>query len=129
MRLPLPHSFMRPGVPYFLAVQRAVSDRLSALVRSTGVIVSSLAAASPAFAAGTGMPWETPISQFLNSVTGPVLKAVVICVIMSVGIAFAVSEHGSTLRKLLGIAFGVSIACGAGQWGITFFGFSGGAGF
>src|SRR5574340_1465248 len=66
-----------------------------------------------AYAAGTGMPWETPINEILNSITGPVAKAIGIMAIVLFGLAFAFSEHGSALRRGLGIAMGVSIAFAA----------------
>lgn len=92
-------------------------------------IAATLADAPAAFAAGTGMPWETPINSILNSITGPVAKAIGIMAIVLFGLAFAFSEHGSALRRGLGIAMGVSIAFAASSFGMTFFGFSGGAGF
>ena len=92
-------------------------------------IAGFLADAPAAFAAGTGMPWETPINQILDSITGPVAKAIGIMAIVLFGLAFAFSEHGSALRRGLGIAMGVSIAFAASSFGMTFFGFSGGAGF
>jgi type IV secretion system protein TrbC len=92
-------------------------------------IFACLIDAPAAFAAGTGMPWETPINEILNSITGPVAKAIGIMAIVLFGLAFAFSEHGSALRRGLGIAMGVSIAFAASSFGMTFFGFSGGAGF
>ena len=47
---------------------------------STGVFVAACLAASPAFAAGSNMPWEQPLNQILQSVEGPVAK--IIAVIM-----------------------------------------------
>ena len=38
-------------------------------------------------------------------------------------------ETGGTMRRLCGIVFGIAIAFAASQWGMTFFGFAGGAGF
>ena len=112
-RLPfLPETPRRPRIP-------------AALV----AITATLADAPAAFAAGTGMPWETPINSILNSITGPVAKAIGIMAIVLFGLAFAFSEHGSALRRGLGIAMGVSIAFAASSFGMTFFGFSGGAGF
>ena len=31
--------------------------------------------AGPAFAGGSGMPWEGPLQQVVNSITGPVVQA------------------------------------------------------
>lgn len=84
---------------------------------------------SAAFAAGTGMPWETPLQNILDSVTGPVAKAAAIVAIVLTGLGFAFGESGTVMRRIVGIVFGLSIAFAAAQWGMTFFGFAGGAAF
>ena len=85
--------------------------------------------APAALASGTGMPWETPIQNFLDSITGPVAKAGAIIAIVLLGLGFAFGEAGGVVRRGFGIVFGIAIAFAAGQWGMTFFGFAGGAGF
>ena len=40
-----------------------------------------------AFAAGSGMPWEEPLQQILESVQGPVAKIVAVIIIISTGLA------------------------------------------
>lgn len=82
-----------------------------------------------AHAAGTGIPWEDPIDDFLASLTGPVIRAAGIIAIMLAGAGFAFSEGGSFTRKIIGILMGISIAFAAATWGLTFFGYSGGATF
>jgi type IV secretory pathway VirB2 component (pilin) len=84
---------------------------------------------TPALASGTGMPWETPLQNALDSITGPVLKAVAIIAIITGALMLALGEGGGALRRFGGILFGIAIAFAAGQWGMTFFGFAGGAGF
>lgn len=91
--------------------------------------VTALIAPTAAFAAGTGMPWETPLQNVLDSLTGPVAKAIAIIAIVLTGLGFAMGETGGTMRRLCGIVFGIAIAFAASQWGMTFFGFAGGAGF
>ncbi len=86
----------------------------------------ALAVPSAAFAAGTDMPWEGPLDQIVQSLTGPVAKGLGVLAIVSVGFAFAFSEGGSTLRRVLGVVLGLSIAFAAAQFGLTFFGFTGG---
>jgi len=100
-------------------------DRRQHLLKLT---VAALAIAMPkaAFAAGTDMPWEGPLDQIVQSLTGPVAKGLGVLAIVSVGFAFAFSEGGSTLRRVLGVVLGLSIAFAAAQFGLTFFGFSGG---
>ena len=85
-----------------------------------------LLAPSAAFAAGANMPWEGPLDQIVQSLTGPVAKGLGVLAIVSVGFGFAFSEGGSTLRRVLGIVLGLSIAFAAAQFGLNFFGFAGG---
>ena len=83
----------------------------------------------PAFASGTSMPWETPLQNIVDSITGPVAKAVAILAIVIAGLGMAMGEGGGFFRKAAGIVFGIAIAFAATQWGMTFFGFAGGASF
>lgn len=88
---------------------------------------------SAALAAGAGggepMPWEGPLNRVLTSFTGPVAQALCILAVVVLGFSFAFSEGGGGLRKVLGVLLGVSIAVTATTFGVTFFGFDGGAGF
>lgn len=93
------------------------------------LIVVLLFTASNALAAGSGMPWETPLTQILNSITGPVAKAIGAIAIAATGLALAFGEGGGGFRKILQIAFGLSIAFTATSFGIGFFGFAGGVAF
>ena len=76
---------------------------------------------------GNALPWEGPLNQVLASFTGPVAKALCILAIVVLGFGFAFSEGGG-LRRILGLLLGVSIAVTATSFGVTFFGFDGGAG-
>jgi type IV secretory pathway VirB2 component (pilin) len=75
---------------------------------------------------GQPLPWEGPLNQVLASFTGPVAKALCILAIVVIGFGFAFSEGGG-LRRILGLLLGVSIAVTATSFGVTFFGFDGGA--
>lgn len=77
-------------------------------------------------AASAGMPWGGPLDKVVSSVTGPIAKAAGVLSIVIFGMGMAFSEGGG-LRTILGIVFGLSIAFAATSWGITFFGFAGGA--
>jgi type IV secretory pathway VirB2 component (pilin) len=101
----------------------------SKLQAATATLAIVLLVPSVALASGTGMPWETPLQSILDSITGPVAKAVAILAIVLTGLGFAMGETGGTMRRLCGIVFGVAIAFAASQWGMTLFGFAGGAGF
>jgi type IV secretion system protein VirB2 len=76
---------------------------------------------------GQPLPWEGPLNQVLASFTGPVAKALCILAIVILGFGFAFSDGGG-LRRVLGLLLGVSIAVTATSFGVTFFGFDGGAG-
>jgi type IV secretory pathway VirB2 component (pilin) len=86
-----------------------------------------LAVAGPALAGGTGMPWESPLQQVVQSITGPVVQAAAVIAIAIFGAGIAMSESGSTMRRGLGILFGLSIAFAASTFFLGFFGFAGGA--
>ena len=94
------------------------------------IIVAVLTAmSSPAFAGGSGMPWEDPLQKIADSITGPVAKLAGIIAVALAGLAFAFSEGGGIQKKALGIVFGLCIAFAASTFFLPFFGFSGGAGF
>lgn len=86
-----------------------------------------LTMAGPALAAGTGMPWEGPLQQVVDSITGPVVQAAAVVAVVIFGAGVAMSEGGSSMRRGLGILFGVSIAFAASTFFLGFFGFAGGA--
>ena len=78
-------------------------------------------------AAGTGMPWEGPLQQIADSVSGPVARALGILAIILAGLGIAFSEGGSSTRKLLFVVLGLSVAYAAATWGLGFLGFGGGS--
>ncbi|ESQ78708.1 conjugal transfer protein TrbC [Asticcacaulis sp. YBE204] len=82
---------------------------------------------SGALAAGSGMPWEEPLQQILDSVQGPVAKIVAVLAIVITGLALAFGETSGGLRKLIQIVLGLSIAFAASSFFLTFFSFGGGA--
>lgn len=91
-------------------------------------LVIGLSALIPAraFGAGTGMPWEQPMDQILTSITGPWLRFGTVAAIVMVGLFLAFSETGGVFRRALFVVLGLSLACAATSWGLSFFGFSGG---
>jgi len=88
-------------------------------------IACSLAA--PAHASGTGMPWEQPLQQVLDSVQGPVAKIVAVIIIITTGLTLAFGETAGGFRRLIQIVFGLSIAFAASSFFLSFFSFGGGA--
>jgi type IV secretory pathway VirB2 component (pilin) len=80
-----------------------------------------------AMASGSGMPWEEPLQQILESVQGPVAKIVAVIIIITTGLALAFGETSGGFRKLIQIVFGLSIAFAASSFFLSFFSFGGGA--
>lgn len=93
-----------------------------ALASGTCVLLTA-----PALAAGTGMPWEQPLQQVLDSVQGPVAKIVAVMIIITTGLTLAFGETAGGFRKLIQIIFGLSIAFAASSFFLSFFSFGGGA--
>jgi type IV secretion system protein VirB2 len=79
------------------------------------------------WAAGTGMPWEVPLQQILDSVQGPVAKIVAVIVIIVTGLSLAFGDTSGGFRRLIQIVFGLSIAFAASSFFLAFFSFAGGA--
>jgi len=102
-------------------MQRSISRGLSAATAICG-----LSAATQALAGGSGMPWEGPIQQIVQSITGPVVQAAAVIAVVIFGAGVAMSEGGSSMRRGLGILFGLSIAFAASTFFLDFFGFAGG---
>ena len=96
----------------------------------TLAIASGLAGlffAASAQAAGSGMPWEQPLQQVLESVQGPVAKIIAVMVIITTGLTLAFGETSGGFRRLIQIVFGLSIAFAASSFFLSFFSFGGGA--
>lgn len=89
-------------------------------------ITCALFLAGPAFAGGSGMPWEGPLQKVVQSITGPVAQAAAVVAVVIFGAGIAMSESGSSMRRGLGILFGLSIAFAASTFFLDFFGFAGG---
>jgi type IV secretion system protein VirB2 len=103
---------------------RYIADALN-----TAAILTTLymVTATSALAAGTGMPWEQPLQQILDSVQGPVAKIVSVIIIIVTGLTLAFGETSGGFRRLIQIVFGLSIAFAANSFFLSFFSFSGGA--
>ena len=100
------------------------TQRIAKLVTALAV---SAALSTPAWAAGSGMPWEGPLDQILQSIEGPVARIVAVIIITLTGLALAFGETSGGMRKLIQIVFGLSIAFAATSFFLTFFSFGGGA--
>lgn len=91
---------------------------------STGLLLMTM---SIAMAAGSGMPWEAPLQQILESIEGPVAKIVAVIVIIITGLSLAFGDTSGGFRRLVQIVFGLSIAFAATSFFLSFFSFAGGA--
>ena len=100
-----------------------IRDRISA---ATAFAVFALMTA-PAYAAGSNMPWEQPLTQILDSVQGPVAKVISVIIIVITGLTLAFGETSGGFRRLIQIVFGLSIAFAASSFFLSFFQFGGGA--
>ena len=90
---------------------------------ATGLVL----AAGPALAAGTGMPWEAPLTSVLASIEGPVARILAVIIIIITGLSIAFGDTSGGFRRLLQIVFGLSIAFAATSFFLSFFSFGGGA--
>ena len=81
----------------------------------------------PAYAAGSGMPWEAPLQKLLASIEGPVAKILAVIIIIATGFSLAFGEVSGGFRKLIQIIFGLSVAFAASSFFLSFFSFGGGA--
>ena len=108
----------------------ARQKRFAAINVGGGAALFGIAAAmliAGAEAAGTGMPWEAPLTAILSSIEGPVAKIMAVLVITMTGLTLAFGETSGGFRKLIQIVFGLSIAFAATSFFLSFFSFGGGA--
>lgn len=96
-------------------------------LRLVSLATLALVMAMPAYAAGSGMPWEEPLQRILESVQGPVAKIMAVIIIIITGLSLAFGDMGGGFRRLIQIVFGLSIAFAASSFFLSFFSFGGGA--
>ena len=91
------------------------------------IFCAAVLATTPAYAAGSNMPWEQPLQQILDSVQGPVSKIIAVIIIITTGLSLAFGDTSGGFRRLIQIVFGLSIAFAASSFFLSFFSFGGGA--
>ena len=101
--------------------------RRTAVSLPVAITIAATVAIPPAWAGGSGMPWEQPLQQVLESVQGPVAKIVAVIIIITTGLTLAFGETSGGFRRLIQIVFGLSIAFAASSFFLSFFSFAGGA--
>ena len=106
---------------------KLLPHRLRCSFALASALITSLLLAAPAYAAGSNMPWETPLNSILESVQGPVAKIVSVIIITVTGLSLAFGDTSGGFRKLVQIVFGLSIAFAAWSFFLSFFSFGGGA--
>jgi type IV secretion system protein VirB2 len=93
----------------------------------TSVALITLVLVAPAYAAGSGMPWEGPLEQIVDSITGPVARAAAVIAIVIAGVTIIFSEGGGGVRPLAFVGLGIAVMFAAVSFFLDFFGFAGGA--
>ena len=91
---------------------------------TTAAVISSC---TPAGAAGSGMPWESPLTRILESIEGPVAKVCAVVIIIVTGLSLAFGDMSGGFHRLVQVVFGLSIAFAATSFFLSFFSFAGGA--
>ena len=87
----------------------------------------TLVLSTPAYAAGSSMPWEAPLQSILESIQGPVAKIMAVIIIIVTGLTLAFGDTSGGGRRMIQIVFGLSIAFAASSFFLSFFSFGGGA--
>ncbi len=105
---------------------RSITPQRLAITLLFGAAVTVLMVGA-AHAAGSNMPWETPLNSILESVQGPVAKIISVIIITVTGLTLAFGDTSGGFRRLIQIVFGLSIAFAASSFFLSFFSFSGGA--
>jgi type IV secretion system protein TrbC len=108
-----------------------MTRRLSTLYRRIAAAASTVALsillAPAAYASGSSMPWEQPLTQIEQSIEGPVAKVISVIIIIVTGLTLAFGDTSGGFRRLIQIVFGLSIAFAASSFFLSFFSFGGGA--
>jgi type IV secretion system protein VirB2 len=123
--LALPRAYA-PGHPFGCPPLRRRLPKFKPWILA-GLTVGLVLVSAQAQAAGSGMPWEEPLQQILESVEGPVAKIIAVIIIIVTGLTLAFGETSGGSRKLIQIVFGLSIAFAASSFFLSFFSFGGGA--
>ena len=110
-----------------MTLARIYGTARTRIAGTTALLICGLLTASPAYAAGSSMPWEAPLQKVLESVEGPVAKILAVIIIITTGLTLAFGETAGGFRRLIQIVFGLSIAFAASSFFLSFFSFGGGA--
>ena len=90
------------------------AGKLSLRIQTSIMLAVMTFAATSASASTTGtMPWDGPLDAIEQDLQGPVAHGLILVAIVATGLMWAFGEHGSSMRKVMGIAAGGAIALGA----------------
>lgn len=81
------------------------------------------------YCGGTGMPWETPLETVMKSITGKTARIIGTMILCISALGLYSSEGGTGMRKLMILAFGLSLAFMAAQVVDLLWGSASGLGF
>ena len=72
------------------------------------------------------LPWDSALTTLSDSLENTFLRVATVAAIIIFGLILAFSEenHG-VFRRAIKVIFGLSIACSAASFGLSFFGFNG----
>ncbi len=62
---------------------------------------------------GGTMPWDPTLVKLQDDMQGTVAHTIVTAAVIGTGLMWGVSEHGTGIRKVSGVAFGGALALGA----------------
>lgn len=86
-----------------------------------GIVTIVWPAQAFAAVAGGVLPWDAPLNTLQTDLQGPVAHAITTAAIIGTGLTWAVSEHGTGVRKMSAVAFGGAAALGAATLMTTLF--------
>ena len=99
---------------------------LFALAAVTAISLIGPEAASASTTGGAGLPWEAPLQNLVNSLTGPVAYAISLLGVVVAGIVLIFGgEVGDFVRRLFMLVLVISLLAFAAQILSQLFGFTG----
>ena len=110
-------------MPNPTSISRPYRRLRNSLTTAAEAVTFTALYAMPVHAAGSGMPWEAPLQQILESIEGPVAKIIAVIVIIITGLSLAFGDTSGGFRRLIQIVFGLSIAFAATSFFLSFFSF------
>ena len=86
-------------------------------------VASGVDAAAAEAAGEGGLPWEGPLNQIADSISGPVARAVALLAVVGMTFAMFSGAGGGAMRTLLGLGLALAVCASASSWALPLFGF------